>query len=268
MTKDDYVHGYTKRELLRLEDQANTLDDILHHDTIFPAGSRILEAGCSNGAQTKIIAKKNPGSHFISVDISESSLKKAEKLIKDLSIKNVNLEVGNILDLKYDDEYFDHVFSCFVLEHLSSPIDALKSLKRVLRKGGSITLIEGDHGSTYYYPYSSYAERAIQSQVSFQALSGGNALIGRQIYPLLNQSGFKNCTVSPRMVYVDSSKPELVEGFTKNTFIAMIEGIKEKVIKKGIIDEDTFNKGIEDLYRTTFKDGVFCYTFFKGIGYK
>lgn len=55
---------------------------------------------------------------------------------------------------------------------------------------------------------------------------------------------------------------------TKNTFIAMIEGIKEKVIKKGIIDEDTFNKGIEDLYRTTFKDGVFCYTFFKGIGYK
>ena len=48
----------------------------------------------------------------------------------------------------------------------------------------------------------------------------------------------------------------------------MIEGIKEKVIKKGIIDEDTFNKGIGDLYKTTLKDGVFCYTFFKGIGYK
>ena len=38
MIKYDYVHGYAKRELLRLEDQANTLDDILHHDTIFPAG--------------------------------------------------------------------------------------------------------------------------------------------------------------------------------------------------------------------------------------
>jgi len=38
MTKYDYIHGYTKRESLRLEDQANTLDDILHHDTIFPAG--------------------------------------------------------------------------------------------------------------------------------------------------------------------------------------------------------------------------------------
>ena len=25
MTKYDYVHGYTKRELLRLEDQANTI---------------------------------------------------------------------------------------------------------------------------------------------------------------------------------------------------------------------------------------------------
>ena len=33
----------------------------------------------------------------------------------------------------------------------------------LLRKGGSITVIEGDHGSTYYYLYSSYAEQAIQT---------------------------------------------------------------------------------------------------------
>ena len=74
--------------------------------------------------------------------------------------------------------------------------------------------------------------------------------------------------VSPRMVYVDSSRPNLVEGFIKNTFTAMIEGVGDKAIEKGIVDKLTFEKGIKDLYRTTESDGVFSYTFFKGFGTK
>jgi len=70
------------------------------------------------------------------------------------------------------------------------------------------------------------------------------------------------------MVYVDSSKPELVEGFTKKTFTAMIEGIREPAIQAGIIEPRVIEKGIRDLYRTAEPDGVFCYTFFKAVGNK
>jgi hypothetical protein len=42
-------------------------------------------------------------------------------------------------------------------------------------------------------------------------------MIDRELYPLLSQVGFNSVRVSPRIVYVDSSKPELVEGFTKKT---------------------------------------------------
>jgi hypothetical protein len=45
------------------------------------------------------------------------------------------------------------------------------------------------------------------------------------------------------MVYVDSSKPELVEGFTKKTFTAMIEGVRQSAIDEGIIDSITFDNG-------------------------
>jgi hypothetical protein len=45
-----YVHGYAPREAQRLLDQAGTLADLLHHDTAYPAGSRVLEAGCGVGA--------------------------------------------------------------------------------------------------------------------------------------------------------------------------------------------------------------------------
>ena len=82
------------------------------------------------------------------------------------------------------------------------------------------------------------------------------------------KAGFRAIHVSPRMVYVDSGKPDLVEGFTKNTFTAMIEGIRDDALKAGIVDQDIFDKGIRDLYRTTEDDGVFCYTFFKGVATK
>lgn len=265
--KVDYVHGYNERESIRLEDQANCLSELLHYDSIFPKGSTILEAGCGIGAQTKIIAPKNPDSKFISIDISKESLSKADSLIKSLNINNVEFQIGNIFDLKFQEESFDHIFVCFVLEHLPNPKDALIILKRVLKKGGTITLIEGDHGSTFFYPYSQYAQAVIDAQVRLQSENGGNALIGRQLYPLLFSSGFKKCKVSPRMVYVDSSKSNFVEGFTKNTFTAMIEGIKEKAIKSSVLDEKSFDRGVQDLYRTAQIDGVFCYTFFKGIGY-
>jgi hypothetical protein len=65
------------------------------------------------------------------------------------------------------------------------------------------------------------------------------------------------------MVYVDSSKPELVEGFTRKTFTAMIEGVRQSSLESMIMSEADFERGIADLYRTAEADGVFCYTFFK-----
>jgi hypothetical protein len=160
------------------------------------------------------------------------------------------------------------VFVCFVLEHLSQPVQALAALKRVLKKGGTITVIEGDHGSCYFHPDSADARKAIQCLVDLQKEAGGNSLIGRELYPVLASAGFRDILVSPRMVYVDDSRPELVEGFTKNTFTAMVEGVRERALVAGIVDPVTFDKGIADLYRTAAGEGTFCYTFFKGTAIK
>ncbi|MCX5771914.1 MAG: SAM-dependent methyltransferase, partial [Candidatus Hydrogenedentes bacterium] len=89
---------------------------------------------------------------------------------------------------------------------------------------------------------------------------------GRRLYPLLRSAGFHDVRVEPRMVYVDSSRPHLVEGFSKNTFTAMVEGAREKSFEFGLTDEGRWEKGIADLYRATEADGVFCYTFFRGRG--
>jgi len=268
LKRQAYVHGYSDRELTRLYDQANTLAELLHIDTVYPPGSEVLEAGCGVGAQTIILARNSPEAQFTAIDISEESLGKAQALLEREGIRNVRFQKADIFELPFEKERFDHVFVCFVLEHVHNPVKALTNLKTVLKTGGSITVIEGDHGSAYFYPESEDAMQTIQCLIDVQARMNGNALVGRQLYPLLNKAEFNNIQVSPRIVYADSSRPHLVEGFTKNTFIAMVEGVREQALALNLIDEATWTKGLEDLYRTTEPDGTFIYTFFKGTATK
>ncbi len=266
--KDRYVHGYSKEESARLVDQANILADILHNNTTYPEGSKVLEVGCGVGAQTIILAKNNPDSKITSIDISETSINMAKSLLKKEFISNVEFQVTDLFNLPFEKETYDHIFVCFVLEHLEDPINALKSLKRVLKKDGSITVIEGDHGSCYFYPESKEAIKTWECLIECQKALNCNPMIGREIYPLLKNSGFKHIQVSPKIVYVDSSNPKLVEGFNKKTIIAMVEGVKDQVIDSGMISIGSWEKGIKDLYKTTETDGVFFYNFFKGTGKK
>jgi len=264
----EYVHGYSERELTRLYDQANTLAQLFHHDTVYPPGSEVLEVGCGVGAQTVHLARNSPDAQITAIDISETALATARVLLEHAGLRNVRLLKADLFALPFPSDRFDHIFVCFVLEHLHDPLAALACLKRVLKPGGSITVIEGDHGSTYFYPRSDSALQTIQCLIEIQARLNGNALIGRELFPLLTRAGFTSVQVVPRMVYVDSSKPHLVEGFTRNTFIAMVEGVRDQALTVNLIDVDTWARGIADLYRTTERDGTFCYTFFKATAVK
>ncbi len=268
MSESRYVHGYSARENLRLADQATTLSGLLHHDTGYPPGSRVLECGCGTGAQTLYLAAGSPGAHIVSMDLAPDAVDRARSRVRGEGHASVSFQAGDIFHLPFADESFDHVFLCFVLEHLPEPAQAVRGLLRVLRPGGTITAIEGDHGSWYCYPQTREAARAVECLIEAQARLGGDSCIGRRLYPLLIEAGLRDVRVSPRMVYVDASRPELVDGFSKKTFIAMVEGVRERALELGLIDERTWDKGIADLYRATEADGTFCYTFFKAVARK
>lgn len=263
-----YVHGYSGRESTRLKDQADTLSRLLHEGTAYPPGSKVLECGCGTGAQTVYLAASSPRADILSVDISDDSLKKASEKMAKLGVGHVRFQQEDVFQLSLKPESVDHVFVCFLLEHLRNPEKALKCLKRVLKPGGSLTVIEGDHGSWYCHPETSLARKTVDSLIRIQAAMGGDALVGRRLFPLLAAAGFEKIRVEPKMVYVDSSRPDLVEGFSKNTFIAMVEAVREKALERGLMGAEEWEQGIRDLCRATEKDGTFCYTFFKACARK
>lgn len=261
--REGYVHGYGGREHERLNDQAGALVDLLHRDTSYPAGSRVLEAGCGTGAQTVILAERCPHARFTSVDLSETSLAAARERVAAGGFTNVTFRRADVYDPPFEAGAFDHVFVCFLLEHLSRPVEALRALRKVVKPGGTVTVIEGDAGSAFFHPDDPAARRVVDCLIDRQAAAGGDALIGRRLYPLLVEAGFEGVGVSPRFVYADGSRPDLQDRFTRRTFTAMIEGVREAAVEAGLLDAATFDRGIAALRRTAEADASFCFTFFK-----
>ncbi len=268
MTPAPYVHGYSPRESARLSDQAQTLAELLHRGERFPPGARVLEAGCGTGAQTVILARHSPDAQFLAIDRSAESLARARAAVDEAGCTNVRFAQADVFALPYPDGDFDAGFVCFLLEHVADPPAALAGLRRVLRPGGTLTVIEGDHGSAYFHPDSALARRAIACLVELQAEAHGDALIGRRLFPLLRAAGFADIAVTPCAVYADASRPEMVEGFTRNTFTAMVAGVGEAAVRTGRMTAADWRQAIADLERTAGPDGVFNYTFFKAHAVK
>ena len=58
----------------------------------------------------------------------------------------------------------------------------------------------------------------------------------------------------------------MVEGFTLDTFTAMVEGVEAPALREGMMDEAGWRQGIADIRQTAGPEGVFNYTFFKARG--
>jgi SAM-dependent methyltransferase len=261
---DGYAHGYSAAEQIRLERQASILAPFIHDGVSFPAGSRILEAGCGVGAQTVELARRSPQATFIAIDRSVESVATARMRVSERGHDNVEFHVADIVRLPFADREFDGAFLCFVIEHLSDAAAVFAELRRVLKPAARIHTFEGDHGSVLASPPDASIDRLVQAVATHQSLSGGDAYTGRRLCAMLIAAGFRDVRVEPCIAYADVTRQAWVDGFTRATFIDMMRVQRDAIVERGLIDAVAWEQGIQALERTTRSDGSFCYTFFRG----
>ena len=133
MDRTDYVHGYSEREAERLNDQARTLTSLLHNDTRYPGA--VLEAGAARGPDSHPCKEQSRCGDHLHRHLT-GSLRRAEERVRSEGIENVTFRAGDLFSLPFGPQSFDHVFVCFVLEHLPNPRRALASLRPLIRPGG------------------------------------------------------------------------------------------------------------------------------------
>ncbi len=258
-----YVHGYAAEELDRLTGSADTLQHLLHRGIVYPEGALVLEAGCGVGAQTRHLLHNSPDIRLVSVDIARDSLLRAQQAVGNRPVAFVRADLHH---LPFSSASFDHIFICFVLEHLPDPGEVLLRLKTLLKPGGTITAIEGDHGSAFFHPETEAAVAAWRCLQQLQLQTSGDGHIGRRLYELLRDSDATTVNITPLPVYCDPSLPHMMTGFADKTIVGMLKGIEADVLARKMIPSETWHQGINDLINLSqSNNGSFSYTFFRAV---
>jgi SAM-dependent methyltransferase len=113
----------------------------------FEGYNKILDIGCGEG-KFLIYAPKD---HIVSgTEIIDSDIEKSKK--KGLNVIKSNLDKK----LPFKDNTFDGILISHVIEHLESPYESLKEVKRILRAGGKLVILTPnfatDHKNFYNDP--------------------------------------------------------------------------------------------------------------------
>lgn len=108
--------------------------------------SKVLEIGSGPGYFSIDVSKKIPMGKLIPFDIQKEMLLKCLKKVAKAEIKNVFPVRGNGAILPFKEYSFDVVFMVTVLGEITDPESCIKSINRILQKGGilSITEMKGD----------------------------------------------------------------------------------------------------------------------------
>jgi O-antigen/teichoic acid export membrane protein len=116
LDSDDKLHPH--RELL--------IEKIILKNSI----KSILEIGCADGINLRIINKKMPGVILEGIDINKKALNYGINIMKKENIKNIRLKYNNVKDLmSYKDKKFDIVFCHAVLMYVDN-----NNIKKVIEE--------------------------------------------------------------------------------------------------------------------------------------
>lgn len=112
-------------------------------------GERVVDVGCGTGKAAVVAAGiVLPGGGVFGVDASAEMIAMSRKRASEANAE-VEFRRAAMEDLPFPDDHFDVVLSCQALHHVprDAKFRALSEMRRVLRPGGRLLLL--DHGEPY-----------------------------------------------------------------------------------------------------------------------
>lgn len=155
-------------------------------------GMRLLDVGCGPGSITVGLADAVAPGEAVGVDANPAAIAAA----RERADGRVRFDVADALSLPFEDASFDAVFMHAVLQHVATPLEALREAHRVLRPGGVIGLADADYDGTIIAPDDPLLHRSFEIQASLRPLRGGDVRIGKRLRELLHDAGFGRTVAS------------------------------------------------------------------------
>lgn len=106
-----------------------------------PRGARLLDVGSGTGALSMALLEGVADSTVVGIEPAETYVSYCRDKISDRCLR---FEVGDALDIPFNDDSFDATLSLLILQELSDAPLALREKRRVTRPGGSVVASQWD----------------------------------------------------------------------------------------------------------------------------
>jgi ubiquinone/menaquinone biosynthesis C-methylase UbiE len=151
------------------------------HDSLFDfaniqQGQKIIDIACGTGLASFRAAAATGSSGFVlGTDISDKMIEIADNTAKENSIGNTRFERMDAEELKVSDGAFDVAICALGLMYTPSPLNALKEMYRVLKKGGiCIAAVWGKRDNCGWADIFEIVDKRVSSEVCPMFFNLGN----------------------------------------------------------------------------------------------
>lgn len=152
------------------------------------AGQKVLDLGCGIGGATLHLAEiVGQGGLAAGVDISAALLEVATRRAKDQAA--VEFRLGDAAAIPYPDGFFDAARSERVFLYLPDRLAVLREMKRVVKRGGRVCLIDTDFDSLAIYSANPALTRKMTAVVAATLPNPNSA---RELPTLAKRAGLKD----------------------------------------------------------------------------
>jgi len=166
-------------------------------------GWRVADIGCGIGLVALWIAEQvGQKGQVFAVDVSAEQLRVAESNAAAAGLKNISFHQASAYHTGLPRESFDLVCSRFLMCHLQRPVDALKEMGALVRKGGLLTCEDCDDSSIVTDPPSRAYTRLIEIGRTVHARRGLDSEIGLKLPRLFREAGFGSPNISVKQVAI------------------------------------------------------------------
>lgn len=240
-----YVLGNLATEIKRLEIQARLFGPLSRESLLkagIKKGMRCIDIGCGSGSVTRMMADiVGRSGRVVGVDIDEKYLEYCKSVIKQSNVEFVRHDISSSSLESIGS--FDMVFSRFLFVHLRDKSRAVRSMKRLVKKGGAMVIQELDHseGSWLCYPEDRNVEALRKIYVALLKKSGGDPLAGRKLYKLLVDESLD--------ASMECNSPCLLMGHEPYSSLGwrIMESLRPQLMSLGLLDERQYVKLYKNL---------------------